>query len=65
MTDIGVSDKLTWSEIRSWSELTGIQPMPFEANLMMKVARIWANEFSRGCDPESLIRDEWLEHYHG
>lgn len=65
MTDVGISDKLSWSEIRSWSEITGIQPMPFEANLMIKVARSWANEYSRGYDPEAMIRDEWLEYFNG
>ena len=45
---------LTFSEIKSWSDLTGITPTPDEATALAELSRKWLSEYNRGRDPESF-----------
>ena len=50
--------EISYPDIKAWSELTGIELLPFEATSLAELSRIWLNEKIKSTDPEAF--PPWL-----
>lgn len=45
---------LTWTELKSWSDMSGITPNPAEAQAMIEISHCWTTQLHAGCKKDAL-----------
>lgn len=62
MREIGLGERISWSELKAWSELSGIRPTPEECSMIIHLSTAWFNEYIRGSREKAAVPlDECIE----
>jgi hypothetical protein len=49
LQELGPGRALEWSEVKAWSDMTGVRPSPDECAALIRMSNLFVNEYRRGC----------------